>query len=234
MEKIKIGNAKIDIHHSINSKLKTHTGTNDWLTKFEISSLTDEQRLQRKQHLHILPATLDELFERFLLPAMKYEKDYKDYDVWNGRWRVQWAFHKQNYRREAILNGITQQQYAYKHKLPRRRMYENLHKCGGAAIRVLFWVYHRRQFHQQQALTAQEYIVENQLPQRTAHRQLSRRPMNEIWAQHFDKYYSGAWLRNCNVREYADFYDLNVTTARQYLFNFPKGLFDPMLIKAWL
>ena len=234
MKKTEQGNLKIAMPYSLNRKLKTYAGSIDWLTGFEISPLTNEQRLQRRQHLHDLPATLDELFERFLLPALECETYYKDYDFWSNTWRIQWAYHKQNYRREAILNGVTQQQYAQEHKLPKRMMYDNLHKCGGAAIRVLFWVYHRRQFHQQQALTVQEYIAEHQLPQRTALRQLSRYPMSDIWAKHFDKYYSGAWLRNCNVREYADFYDLNVTTARQYLFNFPKGLFDPMLIKPWM
>jgi len=79
-----------------------------------------------------------------------------------------------------------------------------------------------------------EYISEHQLPHRTAYRQLSRQPMSNIWAQHFDNYYGDAWLRHYNVREYADFYGLNVTTARQYLFNFPIGLFDPMLIKPWM
>ncbi|MDW4578761.1 hypothetical protein [Atlantibacter hermannii] len=234
MENPKKSNATITVPHSLNRKLKTSVGGIDWLTDYEIVQLNDEQRLQRKQHLHAMPATLNELFERFLLPALECDFHYKDYDFWSGTWRIQWAYHKQNYRREAILNGVTQQQYAEVHKLPKRVMYSNLHKCGGAAIRVLFWVYHRRQLHQQKTLTVQEYITEYQLPQRTAYRQLSRRPMDAIWAEHFDKYYTGAWLRNCNVREYADFYDLNATTARQYLFNFPKGLFDPMLIKPWM
>lgn len=235
MEKIKEKyNAKIAMPYSLNRKMKTYVGGIDWLTGYEIVPLTDKQRQQRKQHLHALPATLDELFERFLLPAIECDVHYKDYNFWSDTWRIQWAYHKQNYRREAILSGITQQQYAKARKLPQRVMYDNLHKCGGAAIRVLFWVYHRRQFHRQQRLTVQEYISEHQLPQRTAYRQLSRQPMSDIWAQHFDNYYSDAWLRHCNVREYADFYSLNVTTARQYLFNFPIGLFDPMLIKPWM
>lgn len=51
--------------------MKTYVGGIDWLTGYEIVPLTDEQRMQRKQHLHALPATLDELFERFLLPAIE-------------------------------------------------------------------------------------------------------------------------------------------------------------------
>lgn len=234
MQNTKNSSVKFTRPYSLNRKLKIHTGDIDWLTDFAISPLTDEQHQQKRQHLHALPSTLDKLFERFLLPALEYQVDYKDYDFWSGRWRIQWAYHKQNYRREAILNGVTQLQYAQEHKLPKRVMYDNLHKCGGAAIRVLFWVYHRRQLHQQQTLTVQEYIAKHQLPQRTAQRQLSRRSMSDFWAQHFDRYYTGAWLRNFNVREYADFYGLNITTARQYLFNFPKGLFNPMLIKPWI
>jgi len=161
-------------------------------------------------------------------------RSLQDYDFLSDTWHIQWAYNKQNYRCKAIMSGVTQQQYVEVHKLPKRVMYNNLHKCGGAAIRVLFWVHHRRQLHQQKALTVQKYITEHLLPQRTEHRQLSRYPMDAIWTKHFDKYYTGAWLRNYNVREYADFYDLNVTTARQYLFSFPRGLFDPMLIKPWI
>ena len=128
MKKTEQGNLKIAMPYSLNRKLKTYTGSIDWLTGFEISPLTNEQRLQRKQHLHDLPATLDELFERFLLPALECETYYKDYDFWSETWRIQWAYHKQNYRREAILNGVTQQQYAQEHKLPKRMMYDNLHK----------------------------------------------------------------------------------------------------------
>ena len=106
--------------YSLNRKMKTYVGGIDWLTGYEILPLTDEQRLQRKQHLHTLPATLDELFERFLVPAIECDVHYKDYNFWSDTWRIQWAYHKQNYRREAILCGITQQQYAKARKLPQR------------------------------------------------------------------------------------------------------------------
>ena len=100
----------ISIPHSLNRKLKTHVGGIDWLTGYEIALLNDEQRLQRKQHLHALPTTLDEMCERLLLPALECDTHYKDYDFWSDTWRIQWAFYKQNYRREANLNGVTQQQ----------------------------------------------------------------------------------------------------------------------------
>ncbi|MCV5690210.1 hypothetical protein OFN32_38990, partial [Escherichia coli] len=79
------------------------------------------------------------------------------------------------------LHGITQTEYAQRYRIPHRRAWNALHKAGGASLRALFWVYHRRQFQREKVengLSVGEYIVKYQLTQKSAARQLSRRPMS--------------------------------------------------------
>ena len=207
------------------------------LTGYEYRPLTPkEERLQR-QHIHPVADSLDELFNNFLKPPVARQKRAQDYSECCDCWKIDWAWHKQNYRREAILYGITQTEYAKRHKIPHRRAWNALHKAGGASLRALFWVYHRRQYRQESAasgISVTDYVAKHQLTQKSAVRQLSRRSMSEEWGAYFDAYYQSWWPKGYSVSDFAKAEGLKETTARQYLFDFPEGIIEPLLLKQFL
>lgn len=209
----------------------------DEVTGLEYRPLTSAEQKLKHQHIHPLPDSLEMLFASFLKPAIKRDRRAQDYDRKRGTWRIDWPYHKQNYRREAILYGITQAEYAKCHHLCQRRTWAMLHTSGGASIKALFWVYHRHQLQIEQhenGMDVETYIEKYQLSQRSAARQLLRKPMGEYWSRCFDIYYKGWWPKGYTVSDFAYAAKLKESTVRQYLFDFPSGLFNPMLIKPYL
>lgn len=207
------------------------------LTGLEYRPLTPNEIRLQTQHIHPVACSLDTLFENFLKLPVARQKRAQDYSERCDRWKIDWAWHKQNYRREAILHGITQTEYAQRYRIPHRRAWNALHKAGGASLRALFWVYHRRQFQREKVengLSVGEYIVKYQLTQKSAARQLSRRPMSAEWGQYFDIYYQSWWPEGYSVSDFAKAAGLKETTARQHLYDFPEGIIDPMLLKPFL
>ncbi|MDE1482162.1 hypothetical protein [Xenorhabdus bovienii] len=225
------------VPHSLKHRYVNGDGYIDIFSDSPIQKRSKDKKNQRNQHNHPLPETIEELFASFLLPATPCQQHYLDYNLWRS-WRVIWSYHKQKYRREAILNGTTLKDYLKDNKLPRQRAYFNLRKAGGASIKVLFWVYHRRQYYQNnqhnQHMSVKDYIIANNITHKSAMRQLSRRMMSKFWAEHYENYYANFWPAGFTVSAYARHYDLSETTARQYLFAFPRGLFSPSLIKDWM
>ncbi|MGD2922947.1 hypothetical protein ACP80Y_20765 [Escherichia coli] len=58
--------------------------------------------------------------------------------------------------------------------------------------------------------------------------------MSAEWGQYFDIYYQGWWPEGYSVSDFAKAAGLKETTARQYLYDFPEGIIDPMLLKPFL
>lgn len=176
---------------------------------------------------------LDSIFKAYLSHNLIELDQYYIYNSFNKK--SDWLFHYFNYRKEVIKEGISILEYSNRYHLNLRRCYSNFRKIGGSSISILYWVYHRRNFHQHKPkLSVKEYIEKHKLEQKTAFRQLQRKPMSEFWSHHFDNYYQNFWVQGYNVSEYTKIYGLSATTARQYLFNFPKKLFNPKVIKPWL
>lgn len=225
------------VPHSLGNRTCLADGHIDWLTGLEIRPMNPRQKMQRRQHIHLMPKTLEQLFTFFLTPAISCDRHFSDYDFWNEGWRPIWSYHKQNFRREVILNGVTQQQYAKKYRLKLRNAYIHFQQVGGHSLHALHWVWHRQQFHQQQVqtgITVEDYLRKYSLHGMNAARQLKRKPMTQFWLEHFDCYYNEFWPMGISVATYTNLFRLNASTARQYLFNFPKSLFDPFLLRPWL
>lgn len=176
---------------------------------------------------------LDSLLKNYLSYNLTELDQCYIYNSFNKK--VDWLFHYFNYRKEVIKERVSILEYSNKYHLSIRRCYSNFRKIGGSSISILYWVYHRRNFHQHKPeLNVKEYIEKHKLEQKTALRQLQRKPMSEFWSHHFDNYYQNFWMQGYNVSEYTKIYSLSATTARHYLFNFPKKLFNPQVIKPWL
>ncbi len=157
-----------------------------------------------------------------------------DHTKWWNPLSPLWEGHSRNYLAEAIITGISLSQYAYKYHLSASRVYVNFKRVGGQSLKVIHWAWHRSRFYQSNS-TLDNYLKNNRLHQKTAKKQLQRKPMSEFWQNHFDNYYKHFLPYGCKVTEYCRKYNLNASTARRYLVAFPFiGLIDPFVLRRWL
>lgn len=153
---------------------------------------------------------------------------------WSFIAHTDWKWHRLNYVYEALSAGIRLSEYAEKYALSLTRTYANFRQVGGQSLRIIYWAWHRRCFYFS-GMPLSEYIAENKLYTKTAVRKLQRRPMSDFWGNHFDNYYRKYWQQGYTVTHYCRVYNLNVSTARRYLVDFPNALLiDPFILKPWL
>jgi len=153
---------------------------------------------------------------------------------WSFIERPDWKWHRLNYVYEALSAGMRLSEYAEKYALSLTRTYANFRQVGGQSLRIIYWAWHRRCLYFSD-ISLSEYIAEKKLYSKMAVRQLQRRPMSEFWSRNFDNYYRKYWLQGYTVSYYCSVYNLNVSTARRYLVDFPNAvLIDPFVLKPWL
>ncbi|MDW8844610.1 inovirus-type Gp2 protein [Erwinia sp. MMLR14_017] len=142
--------------------------------------------------------------------------------------------HRQNYLQMIVNYNISPAKYADEYDLPRWWVYKNLRDSGAEIQRLVYWELHRSTWHLQckeSGKTAEEYVKENNLPEKTAIRRLKQRKMNAYWREHFDLYYTIFWPLGTSVAFYCELHSLKPSTARRYLINLPQGIITPFVIR---
>ncbi|EGH0545400.1 inovirus Gp2 family protein [Escherichia coli] len=54
------------------------------------------------------------------------------------------------------------------------------------------------------------------------------------WLRHFDRYYDNYWPCGVSVAQYCNWHDLNPSTARRYLCDYPPAVISPGILRGWL
>lgn len=148
--------------------------------------------------------------------------------------RPDWEWHRQNYVYEVLAKGISLPEYAQRYRLRLTRLYANFRKVGGQSLRVIRWAWHRRCY-RQGSVPLSQYIAEQRLHERTAIAQLKRGAMSAFWTQHFEHYYRQYWPLGWSVAAYCKVHDLNVSSARRHLVDFPvNGFINPLVLQPWM
>lgn len=218
----------------------------DKIQSIEIDEIKDERPSQISEKTNHGLSNLDKLFlgqatlESLTPPAKSVKKktmdDWLDFPLkalWQTR-RPDWKWHRQNYVYEVLSQGISLPEYAKKYRLQLTRLYSNFRKVGGQSLRAIRWALHRRAYRYSD-ISIDQYLTEHDLKDRTAKVQICREPMSEFWSQHFDHYYLQYWPLGWTVAAYCNIHDLNVSTARRYLVDYPKNkIINPLVLKPWM
>lgn len=208
-------------------------------SKTTTSSVPSPTRSESKQvSMKRYPGFLDVYFTGKAFLPIKHlpplHSELYDYTKWWNPLSPLWEGHRRNYLAEVIITGISLSQYAYKYHLSASRVYANFNRVGGQSLKVIHWAWHRSRFYQSNS-TLDNYLKNNRMHQKTAKKQLQRKPMSEFWRDHFDNYYQHFWPYGWKVSEYCRKFNLNASTARRYLVAFPFiGLIDPFVLRRWL
>ncbi|EAC0629236.1 inovirus Gp2 family protein [Salmonella enterica] len=203
----------------INQKSETKTNDQDMALKSTYSGMLDKYFLGKAR----LPA---------VLRKRSSDELYDENKWWCNSPR--WSGHRHNYALEALITGISLSEYAHKYRLNQARVYANCRRVGGQSLKIIHWAWHRYCF-QKSKSTLDDYINNHRLNQKTAKKQLRRKPMSPHWSQHFDRYYQKYWPKGWTVADYCREHNLVASTARRYIVDFPFiDLIDPFLLKPWL
>jgi len=137
------------------------------------------------------------------------------------QFRRVWEFHRQNYKLLALLNGMSVKEYASLYQLDVNQAYFRFRDLGIAHLKRDFWARHRKQFIEEyvpQGLSVAAYINDHGLSlHKTAHLELSRKPLSSMWELHRSRYETMSQTQHITIAQYAKTYGLNPSTARRYI-----------------
>lgn len=212
----------------------------------QMDGIRDEQQPKTPEKTSDGTSNLDKLFlgqitlESLQPPAKPAKKKTKENSLYfslETLWRTprpDWEWHRQNYVYEVLSQGTSLPEYARKYRLKLPWVYANFRKVGGQSLRVIRWAWHRRCYRLGD-ITLARYIAEQRLHERTATAQLKRGAMSAFWTQHFEHYYRQYWPLGWSVAAYCKVHDLNVSTARRHLIDFPvNGFINPLVLQPWM